>query len=135
MNELGSTRQTSLARRVERAALDVEIAKDLRDRFFAPGASCLSCGTEDTWLLVLGRARPICYECDAQHRGLTGIERHHIGGSGGIAVWLPANRHRLHDLYQDVIERLGLDAGTRVVVELLLFTVLELRLAKEARRD
>jgi hypothetical protein len=88
-----------------------------------------------TWVLVLGRARPICYECDARRRGLSGIGLHHIGGSGGIPVWLPANHHRLHELYQDVIERLGLDPGTRLVVELLLFAVLELRLSIEARRD
>ena len=129
---VGTPLRHRLEARIGQIILDVQIARDFRDRLFEPDASCVGCGTTDTWLLVLGRSRPICYGCDAKRRGLSGFELHHIGGCEGIPVRLSANRHRQHELYQDVVEQLGLDAGSRLLLELVLFVALELQLGRGA---
>jgi hypothetical protein len=106
--------------------IDAAAKRDLRARWFPPGAAC-ACGVRDPWLLVLGR-RPIrCYECGLRCRGRSPYEGHHIGGRAStLVVPVRANRHRLHDAaYQDVLERLPLTRAERLWIELQLFLTFE----------
>jgi hypothetical protein len=124
-----------LVRALEWGLIRAAAARDLRGRLFPAGAVC-ACGVRDPILLVLGRAKARCYECDLFDRYGRRFELHHIGGADSrIAVWLRANRHRLHDAaYQDVLEQMPLTPAERLWIELQLFLAFEQMLNQAGRQ-
>jgi hypothetical protein len=92
-------------------------------------AACERCSVRNP--LVLPTERPVlCYRCDAQERGLSGEEGHHIGGRPSLLPTerIDANLHRVVSVFQETWRQRDVRPGTTTAV------VFDLVLLATARR-